>query len=119
MAMLDDLPKERLDVVDRLRAEGHKVYLLSNGNDLHFDFINRTYGLDRHFDGLFLSQQMHMSKPEPEIFRAVDEAVHEPDSRIVFIDDIAVNRLAAEQTVSWTTYSSIDELIETSKISTR
>ena len=51
-----------------------------------------------------------MAKPEPEIFRAVDEAVRQPDSRIIFIDDIAVNRLAAEQTVSWTTLSSIDEL---------
>ena len=110
MAMLDDLPQERLDVVDRLRAAGHKVYLLSNGNDLHFDFINRTYGLDRHFDSLFLSQKMHMAKPEPEIFRAVDAAVRQPDSRIIFIDDIAVNRLAAEQTVAWTTLSSIDEL---------
>lgn len=110
MAMLDDLPLERLEVVDRLRAAGHKVYLLSNGNDLHFNFINRTYGLDRHFDRLFLSQEMHMAKPEPEIFRAVDEAIREPDSRIVFIDDIAVNRLAAEQAVSWTTLSSLDEL---------
>ncbi len=110
MAMLDDLPQERLEVVDRLRAAGHKVYLLSNGNDLHFNFINRTYGLDRHFDRLFLSQEMHMAKPEPEIFRAVDEAIREPDSRIVFIDDIAVNRLAAEQAVAWTTLSSLDEL---------
>lgn len=110
MAMLDDLPKERLDVVDRLRAAGHRVYLLSNGNDLHFGFINRTYGLDRHFDRLFLSQEMHLAKPEPEIFRAVDEAIREPDSRIIFIDDIAVNRLAAEQTVSWTTLSTINEI---------
>ncbi len=110
MAMLADLPQERLEVIDRLRAAGHKVYLLSNGNDLHFDFINRTYGLDRHFDRLFLSQAMHMAKPEPEIFRAVDNVIREPNSRIVFIDDIAVNRLAAEQTVSWTTLSSIDEL---------
>lgn len=110
MAMLDDLPKERLDVVDRLRAAGHRVYLLSNGNDLHFGFINRTYGLDRHFDRLFLSQEMHLAKPEPEIFRAVDEAIREPDSRIIFIDDIAVNRLAAEQTVAWTTLSTINEI---------
>ena len=51
-----------------------------------------------------------MAKPEPEIFRAVDEAIREPDSRIVFIDDIAVNRLAAEQAVAWTTLSSLDEL---------
>lgn len=110
MAMLDDLPQERLEVVDHLRVAGHKVYLLSNGNDLHFEFINRTYGLDRHFDRLFLSQKMHMAKPEPEIFHAVDEAVREPDRRIIFIDDIAVNRLAAEQTVNWATFSSIEEL---------
>ena len=56
MAMLDELPEERLLFIDALRAEGHPVYLLSNGNDLHFDFINRTYGLDRHFDGLFSRQ---------------------------------------------------------------
>ena len=111
MAMLDELPAERLQVVKSLREKGHRVYLLSNGNDLHFNYINRKYQLDTYFDDMFLSQKMHMSKPEPEIFRAVDEAVHDPGSRIVFIDDIAVNRLAAEQTVSWTTYSSIDELL--------
>lgn len=110
MSMLDDLPQERLEVVDRLRAKGHMVYLLSNGNDLHFHFINRTYGLDRHFDRLFLSQEMHMAKPEPEIFRTVDEAIHRQNCPVVFIDDIAVNRLAAEQTVAWHTLGSLDEL---------
>ena len=49
MSMLGDLPAERLAYIDRLRAAGHSVYLLSNGNDLHFSYINRTYGLDRHF----------------------------------------------------------------------
>ncbi len=58
MSMLDELPEERLAFVDSLRAKGHRIYLLSNGNELHFDFINRTYGLDSHFDGLFLSQEI-------------------------------------------------------------
>ena len=97
MTMLDELPAERLQVVDDLRAKGHCVYLLSNGNELHFDFINRTYGLDSHFDGLFLSQEMHLSKPEPQIF-------------VIFIDDLQANRIAAEQTVHWKTYESIDAL---------
>ena len=116
MAMLDELPEERLLFIDALRAEGHQVYLLSNGNDLHFDFINRTYGLDRHFDGLFLSQKMHLSKPEPEIFLSVNAAINQKStitnqqSPIIFIDDIAANRLAAEQSVRWRTFSSIDEL---------
>ena len=115
MAMLDDLPAERLQFVASLRQKGHPVYLLSNGNDLHFDFINRQYRLDTYFDGLFLSQKMHMSKPEPQIFKAVQKAISEslpactPFS-VVFIDDIQANRQAAEQTVGWHTYASIDEL---------
>lgn len=121
MAMLDELPQERLAVVDRLRTQGHPVYLLSNGNDLHFEFINRTYGLEAHFDGLFLSQQLHMSKPEQAIFQFVDERVKEltnegvkelkSEREVIFIDDIEMNRKAAERYVGWKTYSSLSEII--------
>ena len=116
MSMLDELPAERLQFVDNLRIKGQKVYLLSNGNDLHFEFINRTYNLEKHFDGLFLSQQMHMAKPEPKIFETVHQSIYEAiqqplePSDIIFIDDIQTNRQAAEKTVHWRTYESIDEL---------
>ena len=109
MSMLDELPAERLQFVDSLRSKGHPVYLLSNGNDLHFDFINRKYGLDSHFDGFFLSQKMHMAKPEPEIFEAVQKEIGNPEN-VIFIDDLQANRLAAEQTVHWQTFESIDAL---------
>lgn len=109
MSMLDELPQERLEFVDSLRAKGYPVYLLSNGNDLHFDFINRKYGLDSHFDGFFLSQKMHMAKPEPEIFEVVQKEIGNPEN-VVFIDDIEANRQAAEQTVHWQTFESIDAL---------
>ena len=112
MSMLDELPQERLEFIDQLRAQGHPVYLLSNGNDLHFDFINRTYGLDRHFDGLFLSQEMHLAKPEEAIFRLVNERVRDltNEREIIFIDDIEANRKAAEQFVGWKTYPDISSL---------
>ena len=109
MSMLDELPEERLAFVDSLRAKGHPVYLLSNGNDLHYDFINRKYGLESHFDGFFLSQKMHMAKPESEIFEAVQKELGNPEN-VIFIDDLQANRLAAEQTVHWQTYESIDAL---------
>lgn len=109
MSMLDELPQDRLEFVDSLRAKGYPVYLLSNGNDLHFDFINRKYGLDSHFDGFFLSQKMHMAKPEPEIFEVVQKEIGNPEN-VVFIDDIQANRQAAEQTVHWQTFESIDAL---------
>ena len=110
MAMLDELPKERLDFIDSLRAKGHKTYLLSNGNDLHFDFINATYGLDAHFDALFLSQKMHLSKPENAIYEAVQKTIHGDGKRIIFIDDIESNRLAAERAVHWRTLPSLEAL---------
>lgn len=109
MSMLDELPEERLAFVDSLRTKGHPVYLLSNGNDLHFDFINRKYNLDSHFDGFFLSQKMHMAKPEPEIFEAVQKELGNPEN-VIFIDDLQANRQAAEQTVHWKTFESIDAL---------
>ena len=109
MSMLDELPQERLEFVDSLRAKGYPVYLLSNGNDLHFEFINRKYGLDSHFDGFFLSQKMHMAKPESQIFEVVQKEIGNPEN-VVFIDDIQANRQAAEQTVHWKTFESIDAL---------
>lgn len=111
MAMLADLPAERLAFVDQLRAAGHKVYLLSNGNDLHFDFIDATYHLHNHFDGFFLSHKMHLAKPEAAIFEAVKAALPPTDKEIYFIDDIEINRLAAQQSVGWKTFSSIPDFI--------
>lgn len=116
MSMLADLPLERLSFIDRLREAGHPVYLLSNGNDLHFNFINQTYSLEQHFDGLFLSQKMHLSKPEKAIFEAVQHTLLSTSpaltEQVVFIDDIASNRKAAETFVNWKTFPSIEALVE-------
>jgi putative hydrolase of the HAD superfamily len=114
MSMLEELPKERLDIVDRVRQNVRNVYLLSNGNDLHFDFINQTYQLAPHFDGLFLSQKMHMAKPETDMYRAVNEQISSGMSEktnVLFVDDIAANREAAEKTVGWTTFPDIDSVV--------
>lgn len=117
MSMLGDLPAERLLFIDRLRKEGYTIFLLSNGNDLHFDFINKKYGLDSHFDALFLSQKMHMAKPEEQIFKAVHQAIQSYSdlsnpSDIIFIDDIEINRLAAEKHVGWRTFESLSQFAE-------
>lgn len=111
MSMLSDLPLERLEYIDSLRSKGHKVYLLSNGNDLHFGFIDRTYRLAQHFDGLFLSQKMHVAKPEKEIYEAVLQALKplQETEIVYFIDDIEANRKAAEKYAGWRTFASVDD----------
>ena len=52
---------------------------------------------------------MHMAKPEPEIFEAVQKEIGNPEN-VIFIDDLQANRLAAEQTVHWQTFESINAL---------
>ena len=108
------------DDVAWLRSEGYRVFLLSNGNDLHFDFINRKYGLDAHFERLFLSQRMHMAKPEESIFLEVvqtiaagwnGDGVYNPHCTL-FVDDIETNRRAAEHYVGWQTCASLSQLTD-------
>ena len=117
MAMLADLPEDRLDYLHRLRREGYRLYLLSNGNDLHFHYINDRYHLDSCFERMFLSQEMHIAKPEKEIYEQVEAAIRprtavedERQPEVIFVDDLPQNRLAAEQTAGWKTCASLNEL---------
>ena len=117
-AMLEDLPQERLDYLAQLRQQGFRLYLLSNGNDLHWTYIDQLYHVSSYFEQTFLSQVMHCAKPEEEIFRRVQETIladnrsqHPTNSLsqqpILFVDDLPQNRQAAEHFVSWRTFPDI------------
>ena len=120
-AMLEDLPQERLDYLAQLRQQGYRLYLLSNGNDLHWTYIDKLYHVSSYFEQVFLSQVMHCAKPEEEIFRRVQETIladnrspHPTNSLsqqpILFVDDLPQNRQAAEHFVSWRTFPDIPSL---------
>lgn len=120
-AMLEDLPQERLDYLAQLRQQGYRLYLLSNGNDLHWTYIDKLYHVSSYFEQVFLSQVMHCAKPEEEIFRRVQETILADNSSqhptnslsqqlILFVDDLPQNRQAAEHFVSWRTFPDIPSL---------
>ena len=120
-AMLEDLPQERLDYLAQLRQQGYRLYLLSNGNDLHWTYIDKRYHVSSYFEQVFLSQVMHCAKPEEEIFRRVQDDIladnHSqhptnalPQQLILFVDDLPQNRQAAEHFVSWRTFPDIPSL---------
>lgn len=110
LSMLEDLPQERLDFVRLLKEQGKRVFLLSNGNDLHFSVINAMYHLDAYFDHMFLSQELHLAKPDATIYEHVEQAINPSHEPVIFIDDLEKNRFAASQSVGWETYESIDQL---------
>ncbi len=72
-------------------AANYRLVLLSNTNELHFEFIRDHYTVLRHFDELVLSYQVGVMKPGQEIYA---EAVRRGGCRThecFFTDDKLVN----------------------------
>ena len=76
-------------LINSLKAK-HRVGLLSNTNRLHFEYIAETYPVVRGMDW-HLSYEMHLMKPEPEIYRKVADFYKAKPSDVFFTDDLAVN----------------------------
>ncbi len=102
-AMLLYIPEEKKSKLLQLRKEGHRVFLLSNTIDLHWQYCKKNlfpmdhYGVDDYFEKAFLSQEMHMKKPDDEIFQQViNDATIDPNDTL-FIDDLEVNCEAAKR----------------------
>ena len=100
-SMLGDIPAEKLTLLEAL-SHRYRLFLLSNTNELHWNYASarvfRHQGRDLRecFERIFLSFNMGLGKPDPEIFRqAVMEADIRPEET-VFIDDSQTNCLAAE-----------------------
>ena len=72
-----ELYQRNFDALLRLRQEGFPVALLSNTNPFMMrwarsnEFDGHGNGLDHYFDRLYLSYEMRMMKPSPEIFKAM------------------------------------------------
>ncbi len=85
-----------LDLVAALKRCGLRLAVLSNTIEPHARFLRRT-GLFRHFDVLVLSNEVGMSKPDPQIYRHTLRLLESEASpeRVFFVDDLAENVAAA------------------------
>ena len=100
---LVSIPRERLETVRRWREKGHRTYMLSNTNDLHWRYISthcfggEGLGLEDCFDGVFLSHEMRLAKPDAEIYRRMLETLGVRAEDCWFVDDAQVNVEAARK----------------------
>jgi putative hydrolase of the HAD superfamily len=69
--------------------EHHRLVLLSNTNQIHFEGILANYPLLRHFDEFVVSYRVGFMKPAPEIYRAAVRAARCRPDECFFTDDIA------------------------------
>jgi putative hydrolase of the HAD superfamily len=106
-AMHGGIPAERLQHIRQWKDAGHRLFLLSNNNDLHWHDVFSHYDMSM-FEHCFASHLLHVSKPDPKIYQLVDKQLHEwnCEEPFHFVDDILINRQTAQQ-LGWQTYETI------------
>lgn len=100
-SMITELPLQNLQLIRNIKKR-HTTCLLSNTNPLHIRYVNEMQsGFDAEFSSLFdkiyLSCQLKLSKPDPEIYRYVLRDLGVPAQECLFIDDRAENLQSARQ----------------------
>ncbi len=91
--MILNYEAKRFDLLKKVH-QNYKTFLLSNSNSIHYRFfMNRLKetmcldSLDPFFDKVYFSHDIHMRKPNPDIFQFVlDQNKLEP-AETLFIDD--------------------------------
>ena len=75
------------DLVQHL-ASRFPLFLLSNTNSLHFDYIKERFAvLLQPFRAFILSYEVGSRKPEPGIYQSLIRQAGRPPGEILFIDD--------------------------------
>ena len=101
-AMLLEIPREKLELILDLRGK-YMVYLLSNTNSIHWDFVcknafnYRGFRVNDYFEETFLSYEMHLAKPDKAIYEKVLQDANLLAEETLFIDDSEANCKAAEE----------------------
>jgi putative hydrolase of the HAD superfamily len=89
----------------------HRMLVLSNTNEIHYEVIQAMYPHLRHFDGYVLSYEVGAMKPEAPIYqRAIELAGCAPEE-CFFVDDVEPYVLGARQAgIDAVRYTGVDDL---------
>lgn len=101
-ALIKDFPEHRLDFLKALKASNkYKLILLSNTNTLHINYIKENIPFYKEFkacfDAFYLSHEIHLSKPNTNIYEFVLKTNSLKAENCLFIDDNKDNIDAAKK----------------------
>lgn len=97
-SMLVGIPSYRLEMLERLRTN-YNVYLLSNTNALHLEWIHRYTRKVHHvesfekqyFDHAFYSHLVGDRKPNASLFKFIIEDAYMTPALTLYMDDVQEN----------------------------
>lgn len=99
-----DFPEYRLKYIEALAtSKKYQLILLSNTNDLHIEKVIKNMTLERFlsfkncFDAFYLSQEIHLRKPNLDIYNFVLDTHNINPKESLFIDDTKKNTESAKK----------------------
>src|SRR5664280_2354786 len=99
--MLGDASAATLAILHRLREGGMPVYALSNWSAETFNMTRARFPFLDGFDGLLISGEVGLAKPDPAIFRLFLDRFGLEAGSTLFIDDSPANVAAARALGIW------------------
>ncbi len=98
-----DFPEYRLDFIESLaRSKKYRLFLLSNTNALHIIKVKEKMSPSRYlrfkncFEKFYLSHEIHLRKPNADIFEFVLKSNDLVPQECLFIDDTSQNTQTAQ-----------------------
>lgn len=85
------------DDLVRVLSERCNLWIVSNTNAIHFNYIEMNFAILRHFKGFVLSHQVGALKPDPKIFIAALQRAGVAPENALFVDDQLPNVEAARK----------------------
>ena len=86
-----------VELATSLSAAGHAIYVLSNMPKQTWEYLERKHLFFRNFNGLLLSFEERLIKPEAAIYQRLLKRFELDAGRTIFIDDHLPNILAARK----------------------
>tara|TARA_R110001632_G_scaffold43376_6_gene110096 strand:+ start:98349 stop:98963 length:615 start_codon:yes stop_codon:yes gene_type:complete len=103
-AILKDFPDHRFDFLKSLvTSKKYRLFLLSNTNDLHISWVQENWGQELFaefkncFEQFYLSHELHLRKPNADIYEFVLNENNLKPEETFFIDDTQENTRTAEK----------------------
>ncbi len=95
--MIRDTFEESIEVLRQLKDKNYKCYVLSNWSAETFEGIPTDYPFMQLFDGLLISGEDKLIKPDQAIYELVKKRFNLDPEETVFIDDKLENIEAAQK----------------------
>lgn len=95
LAVIGDPVHGMEEIVKRV-SNNARLALVSNTNQLHFEYSLKSVSALRFISQYFLSYRMKIVKPHPSFYEHVLDILNVHPGNVVFIDDLEENILAAQ-----------------------